>query len=121
MLAFCGYNMGDYFKHWFDVAKKVKNPPKVFNVNWFRKDEKGNYIWPGFSENFRVIKWMLDRVEEKVDAVETPIGFIPNMNDINLNGLKVAKEKLKELFSLKNLRITFQMNCGTSLIKCIKV
>ncbi|MGC8533192.1 MAG: phosphoenolpyruvate carboxykinase (GTP) [Candidatus Parvarchaeum sp.] len=98
MLAFCGYNMGDYFKHWFDVAKKVKNPPKVFNVNWFRKDEKGDYIWPGFGENFRIIKWMLDRVEGRVDAIETPIGFIPNINDINLNGLNIGKEKLKELF-----------------------
>jgi len=98
MLAFCGYNMGDYFKHWFDVAKGIKNPPKVFNVNWFRKDEKGNYIWPGFGENFRVLKWMIDRVDEKVNAVELPIGFIPNIKDLDLNGLNIGKEKIKELF-----------------------
>ncbi len=97
MLAFCGYNMGDYFKHWFDVARKIKIPPKVFNVNWFRKDQKGNYIWPGFGENFRVIKWMLDRVDENVGAVETPIGFIPRLEDIDLNGLEFDREKLKEL------------------------
>ncbi|MCL5106606.1 MAG: phosphoenolpyruvate carboxykinase (GTP) [Candidatus Parvarchaeota archaeon] len=98
MLAFCGYNMGDYFKHWFDVAKKVKRPPKVFNVNWFRKDEKGNYIWPGFGENFRVLKWMIDRIDGKVNAVELPIGFIPNIDDLDLKGLVLEKEKLNELF-----------------------
>lgn len=98
MLAFCGYNMGDYFKHWFDVAKRIKTPPKVFNVNWFRKDEKGNYIWPGFGENFRILKWMIDRVDRKVNAIELPIGFIPNIEDLNLEGLNIEKEKIKELF-----------------------
>ena len=98
MLAFCGYNMGDYFKHWFDVADKVKNPPKVFNVNWFRKDEKGNYIWPGFGENFRVLKWMIDRVDKKVNAIELPIGFIPNIKDLDLKGLNIRKETIEELF-----------------------
>lgn len=98
MLAFCGYNMGSYFKHWFDVAKRVKNPPKVFNVNWFRKDKDGNYIWPGFGENFRILKWMIDRIDGKVNAIELPIGFIPNIDDLDLRGLKIEKEKIRELF-----------------------
>lgn len=97
MLAFCGYNMGEYFNHWFDFADNLKRKPKIFNVNWFRKDDKGNYIWPGFGENFRVINWMIDRVDNKVSAVETPIGFIPNVDDINLEDLNFEKQKLKDL------------------------
>ena len=97
MLAFCGYNMGDYFNHWFDFADKLKRKPKIFNVNWFRKDANGNYIWPGFGENFRIINWMIDRLDNKVSAVETPIGFIPNLEDINLEGLNFDKQKLRDL------------------------
>ncbi|MEM0143440.1 MAG: phosphoenolpyruvate carboxykinase (GTP) [Candidatus Parvarchaeum sp.] len=97
MIAFCGYNIGDYFKHWFDFAEKIKKRPNVFNVNWFRKDDKGEYIWPGFGENFRVLKWIIDRTDKKVDAIETPIGFIPYPDDINLEGMNLNKEKLKEL------------------------
>ncbi len=98
MLAFCGYNMGDYFKHWFDVFDKIKKRPKFFNVNWFRKDIEGNYIWPGFSENFRVLDWILKRIDNEVSAAETPIGFIPNIDDINMTGLNIDKEKIRKLF-----------------------
>jgi phosphoenolpyruvate carboxykinase (GTP) len=100
MLPFCGYNMADYFGHWLK-GLKVTNPPKMFFVNWFKKDADGNFTWPGFSDNFRIIKWMLDRVDGKVEARETPIGLLPNISDLNLQGLDISKETLHALFEIK--------------------
>ena len=100
MLPFCGYNMGDYFRHWLDMGKKVENQPKIFNVNWFRLDDEGHFIWPGFGENFRVLKWMIDRCMDKVDAVETEIGYIPRSEDIEIEGLDIDTDTLKELLSI---------------------
>jgi phosphoenolpyruvate carboxykinase (GTP) len=97
MIAFCGYNKGDYFNHWFEFAEKIKKRPKVFNVNWFRKDENGNYIWPGFGENFRILEWMIKRIDGTVKAKEFPIGFLPYVEDINLNGMDFDVERLKKL------------------------
>ncbi|MDD4316461.1 MAG: phosphoenolpyruvate carboxykinase (GTP) [Clostridia bacterium] len=100
MLPFCGYHMGDYFQHWLDVGKKVKNQPKIFNVNWFRTDENGKFIWPGFGDNMRVLDWIISRCEGTVDAVETPIGFLPKPEDINLEGLDFPMEKLEQILDV---------------------
>ncbi len=87
MLPFCGYNMGDYFAHWLDMGKKTDKLPKVFNVNWFRLDDEGNFVWPGYGDNFRVLEWILRRCDQDVNARETEIGHIPFAQDINLDGL----------------------------------
>ena len=89
MLPFCGYNMGDYWQHWLDMGASVDEDkqPKFFNVNWFRTDDEGHFIWPGFGDNMRVLDWMLKRIEGTADAVETPIGFVPKAEDINIEGL----------------------------------
>ncbi len=100
MKPFCGYNMGDYFQHWFDMGDRLGDKsPKVFYVNWFRKSEDGKFLWPGFSENCRVLKWMCDRVDGKVEARETPIGLLPNKQDLDLSGLNMSPEDIKELLS----------------------
>jgi phosphoenolpyruvate carboxykinase (GTP) len=101
MLPFCGYNMADYFRHWLHMGKLMNRPPKIFNVNWFKMDENGNFLWPGFSENLRVLEWVIGRCRAKVDAVQTPIGYIPNLNDLDMTGLKFAKGALKKLFEIK--------------------
>lgn len=100
MLPFCGYNMGDYLGNWLKVGKRLASPPKIFNVNWFRKDEAGKFIWPGFGENIRVIKWMIDRIENKVDGKDTPIGKVPHLKDFDLSGLDIPKDKMEKLFAV---------------------
>lgn len=100
MLPFCGYNMGDYFKHWLNMGKKMSTPPKIFHVNWFRLNEEGDFIWPGFGENFRVIEWLLKRCENKVEAQETPIGYLPNEDDIKIDGLNLTRDILKTLLDI---------------------
>ncbi len=101
MLPFCGYNMGDYFAHWIEMGKKIPNPPKIFNVNWFRTDDEGNFIWPGFGDNMRVLMWILDRCAGKADAVETPIGYLPKAEDINIEGLHgISLSTVEDLLSV---------------------
>ena len=100
MIPFCGYNMGDYFAHWLEMGKKIPNPPKIFHVNWFRLDDNGKFMWPGFGDNLRVLNWIVDRCDGKADAVETEIGYLPKASDINVDGLNLDEATLKELLSV---------------------
>jgi phosphoenolpyruvate carboxykinase (GTP) len=100
MLPFCGYHMGDYFAHWLDMGTKIPKPPKIFNVNWFRTDDKGGFIWPGYGENMRVLEWIMKRAFDETDAVESPIGWLPRPDDINLDGIGVSRDTLKGLLSV---------------------
>ncbi len=101
MLPFCGYHMGDYFRHWIDMGKKLGDKaPKIFNVNWFRTDADGHFIWPGFGDNLRVLEWIIKRCEGKVDAKETAIGYVPYAEDINLEGLDFDLETLKSILEV---------------------
>ncbi|MDD5594056.1 MAG: phosphoenolpyruvate carboxykinase (GTP) [Candidatus Margulisbacteria bacterium] len=102
MLPFCGYNMGDYFKHWLAMGKTMTPPPKIFNVNWFRRDDDGNFLWPGFGENLRVLEWIISRCKNEIEGVETPIGYLPHENDIDLTGLRMPRENMKKLLTINN-------------------
>ena len=100
MLPFCGYNMGDYWQHWLDMEERIANKPKIFNVNWFRTDENGKFIWPGFGENMRVLEWILARCEDGIGAKESALGYLPNIEDIYLEGTDVTSEQLSELLNI---------------------
>lgn len=103
MLPFCGYNMGDYFAHWFHMGEVLGDKaPKIFNVNWFRVDDDGNFIWPGFGDNLRVLEWIIKRCDGEVDAIETPIGYVPKVEDINLDGLDFELDTLKSILKVDN-------------------
>ncbi|MGA9729209.1 MAG: phosphoenolpyruvate carboxykinase (GTP), partial [Candidatus Acidiferrales bacterium] len=100
MIPFCGYNMADYFGHWLEMGKKLKNPPKIFHVNWFRKDANGKFLWPGYGDNVRVLKWMLDRIEGRAAATETPIGYVPTPSSLTLDGLDISRDTVEELLGV---------------------
>ena len=103
MLPFCGYHMADYWQHWIDIGKTLDpdKAPKIFNVNWFRKDDEGNFMWPGFGDNLRVLEWILKRCDNEVDAQETAIGYLPYAKDINLNGIEdVTEESLEKILDV---------------------
>jgi len=112
MLPFCGYHMGDYLQHWLDMGKKMENPPKIFNVNWFRLDREGNYIWPGFGENFRIIEWIIRRCKGEVNARESAIGYLPYPEDIDITGIdyfinpgrRFGFDALKEVLTVESRR-----------------
>ncbi len=100
MFPFCGYNMADYFSHWLNMGKKIEKKPKIFNVNWFRVDEEGKFLWPGYGENLRVLEWILSRCRGEVEAHKTPIGYVPRPQDIDLNGLKLSDKTMEKLVAV---------------------
>lgn len=102
MLPFCGYNMGDYWAHWLEMGDLVKNQPKIFNVNWFRTDDEGNFLWPGFGENMRVLDWILKRCQGKVGAKDTVLGYMPEKSDITLEGLDFSESELESILNVNN-------------------
>ena len=114
MKPFCGYNFGDYFGHWLDLDAPGARLPKIFHVNWFRKDQDGKFLWPGFGDNLRVLEWMIERVEGRVGAMELPIGLQPQSADLNLQGAGISPEQLTELFSFDNSawRAEFEQICA---------
>ncbi|MDO8432435.1 MAG: phosphoenolpyruvate carboxykinase (GTP) [Candidatus Binatus sp.] len=100
MLPFCGYNMGDYFAHWLKMRSAIRNPPRIFMVNWFRKDSDGKFLWPGYGENMRVLKWMLDRIHDRVEGRETPVGIVPNEDELDLKGLDISKDAARAALAI---------------------
>jgi phosphoenolpyruvate carboxykinase (GTP) len=100
MLPFCGYNMADYFRHWLDMGKRIPHPPKIFHVNWFRRGAEGRFLWPGFGENVRVLKWILERVEGGGAARETPVGYVPARGALTMDGLTLPAETTDELMQV---------------------
>jgi len=102
MKPFCGYNYGDYWAHWLSFEQRSDKLPKIFHVNWFRRDDKGTFLWPGFGENLRVLRWIIDRCEDRAGAIELPIGYLPRPEDIDLKGLDVASGTLEQLLAVDN-------------------
>ena len=100
MLPFCGYNMADYWGHWISMGKRMSNPPKIFRVNWFRRDENGRFVWPGFGENLRVLQWIIERSNGGGKAEETPIGYVPPTSGIDHKGLDISQDSLRKLLEV---------------------
>ena len=100
MLPFCGYNMADYFNHWLQFGRNLASPPRVFNVNWFRRDNEGNFLWPGFGENMRILKWVVDRARGRASAIESPLGWVPRYEDIDWNGLDFSEQQFNKLMAV---------------------
>jgi phosphoenolpyruvate carboxykinase (GTP) len=100
MLPFCGYNIGDYLSHWLEMRKQITKPPKIFMVNWFRKNDAGEFVWPGYGENMRVLKWMLDRIHGDAGAQDTPVGLVPEAGDLDLTGLEMSPSQLHEALTI---------------------
>jgi phosphoenolpyruvate carboxykinase (GTP) len=101
MLPFAGYHMGDYFNHWLNFGRHIPNPPRIFNVNWFRKDANGNFLWPGFGENMRILKWIVERARGQASSIESPLGWVPQYEDIDWRGLEFNESQFNELMGIE--------------------
>ena len=108
MLPFCGYHMGDYFRHWIKMQRNLAETPRIFNVNWFRKDEDGKFLWPGFSDNMRPLRWIVERATGRAGAKETPIGWMPRYDDIDWRGLEMSEEDFDKLMEIDRERLRMQ-------------
>lgn len=96
MIPFCGYNMGGYFQHWLEMRHNIANPPKIFLVNWFRKDDKGSFVWPGYGENMRVLQWVLQRALGRIGGQETVVGWVPREGDLDLSGCDITSDQFEQ-------------------------
>jgi phosphoenolpyruvate carboxykinase (GTP) len=110
MKPFCGYNFGDYWKHWLSFEERTDKLPEIFHVNWFRRDKEGNFLWPGFGENLRVLKWIIDRCENRVDANEQPIGFLPRVDDLDIKDLDLAPGALEKLLAVNHVQWRIELD-----------
>ncbi|MGH8745000.1 MAG: phosphoenolpyruvate carboxykinase domain-containing protein, partial [Burkholderiales bacterium] len=118
MIAFCGYNMGDYFAHWLKMGKAVRQPPEIFRVNWFRRDANGKFIWPGFSENMRVLAWIVERCHGRAQGVETSLGIMPRFEDLIWDGLeKFSAGKYEEIAAIEPDAWTEELGSHDSLLE----
>ncbi len=120
MLPFCGYNMAEYFRHWLDMGKRMKHAPRIFNVNWFRTDDNGEFLWPGYRENLRVIEWILDRCNDKVGADTTPIGYTPKARDIDMTGLQLSPAAMEKLLAVDPKEWTVEIEGVREFYKMFK-
>ncbi|HEU5481062.1 MAG TPA: phosphoenolpyruvate carboxykinase domain-containing protein, partial [Candidatus Tumulicola sp.] len=100
MLPFCGYHIGDYFEHWLRIGSAVGAPPEIFSVNWFRKDAEGRFVWPGFGQNMRVLKWIVERCAGRAEAVETALGLVPRYDDLDWTGIEFAVDRFQEVMRI---------------------
>ena len=120
MIAFCGYNMGDYFKHWLAMGKKVKHPPQIFQVNWFRTDAEGKFVWPGFGENMRVLKWVVERCQGRAHALETPLGWVPEFDDLYWQGLEFSAGQYASITSIDRVAWARELKLHDELFAKLK-
>jgi len=121
MLPFCGYNMADYFGHWLEMGRKLNNPPRIFSVNWFRLSSEGKFLWPGFGENMRVLKWIIERCRGQANALQTPLGWMPRFEDLDWRGLDFSRQKFTDLMALDRTMLARELSEHDALFKKLEL